>query len=200
MTMQSENIDQLADALAKAQGAMKAAVFNRTNPHFKSSYADLAAIWEAVRGPLSAHGLSVTQQTVHQDGQGYVLLTVLRHASGQWCSSQYPLPVGLKAQELGAWRTYLRRYELSAIVGIAAEADDDGEAIEAAALKADTTTISPEHAAAIETALGVRNMPLERMTKWASWKLGRQIEAISELPESLYKEALDRIRTAGDPQ
>ena len=56
MNTQSENINELAAALSKAQGSMQNAVMNRTNPHFKSKYADLSSVLDAIRAPLSASG------------------------------------------------------------------------------------------------------------------------------------------------
>jgi hypothetical protein len=124
--MQSENTAELSAALAKAQAQMKAATFNKTNPHFKNRYADLAAVLDAIRKPLADNGLSVTQTTEIREG-GFVLVTTLRHATGQWIASEYPLPVAAKPQELGSALTYARRYSLSAIACIAADDDDDAE-------------------------------------------------------------------------
>src|SRR5262245_44582314 len=61
--MQSENTNDLSAALAKAQGDMTAAYFNRINPHFKNRYADLAAILDAIRAPLAKNNLALTQTT-----------------------------------------------------------------------------------------------------------------------------------------
>lgn len=125
--MQSENTAELAAALAVAQSQMGAAVYNKQNPHFKNRYADLAAVLDAIRGPLSDNGLSVTQTTEIREG-GFVLVTTLHHATGQWIASEYPLPLAAKPQELGSAMTYARRYSLSAIACIAADDDDDAEA------------------------------------------------------------------------
>lgn len=124
--MQSEQTNDLSAALAKAQAVMKPAIINRVNPHFKNKYADLAAVLEAIRKPLADNGLSVTQTTAFKDG-AFVLETTLRHASGQWVSSQYPLPASGKPQEVGSALTYARRYSLSAMLCIAADEDDDAE-------------------------------------------------------------------------
>ncbi len=133
---QSDQIDQLATALAAAQAVMSHATKNLTNPHFQNRYADLAAIVEAVREPLAKNGLSFTQTMGNRylpDGNGngmvfFALVTTLLHKSGQWISSDYPLPSGAKPQELGSALTYARRYSLSSICGIASEEDDDAEA------------------------------------------------------------------------
>ncbi|MHA0110682.1 ERF family protein, partial [Klebsiella pneumoniae] len=57
----SLELSKLATALSKAQGTIRFAVKDATNPHFKSKYADLAAVWEACRDALAANELSVTQ-------------------------------------------------------------------------------------------------------------------------------------------
>ena len=123
----SESIDQLATALAKAQGLMANATLNKVNPHFKSKYADLAAIREAVTQPLAQQGLSIVQ-LVGSDENGSFLTTRLMHMSGQWVESVHPLPTTAKAQEFGSALTYARRYSLAAICGISAEEDDDANA------------------------------------------------------------------------
>lgn len=124
--LQSETINDLSAALAKAQAGMKAATYNRTNPHFKNKYADLASVLEAIRKPLADHALSITQTTEMRDS-GFALVTTLRHASGQWIASEYPLPATATPQQLGSALTYARRYSLSAIACIAADEDDDAE-------------------------------------------------------------------------
>jgi len=123
----SEQIAELAAALAAAQGMMENAVMNRVNPHFKSKYADLAAIFDAARKPLSANGLAIVQTI----GDG-VLHTRLLHTSGQWIASEHPLPMSGRPQEIGSALTYARRYSLSALIGIAADEDDDATGAEKA--------------------------------------------------------------------
>ena len=124
--MQSDNTAELAAALAKSQAAMQSAKFDKVNPHFKNKYASLAAVIEAIRAPLADNGLSYTQTTEIREG-GFVLVTTLRHSTGQWIASEYPLPTGLKPQDLGSALTYARRYSLSTLVCIAADEDDDAE-------------------------------------------------------------------------
>jgi len=123
----SEQISELAAALAAAQGMMENAIMNRINPHFKSKYADLAAIFDAARKPLSANGLAIVQTI----GDG-VLHTRLLHTSGQWIASEHPLPMSGRPQEIGSALTYARRYSLSALIGIAADEDDDATGAEKA--------------------------------------------------------------------
>ena len=129
--MTSADIGELAKALAAAQGEMTAASKDGTNPHFKSRYATLASVWDAIRGPLSRNGLSVSQVLETPDaGPGVIVRTILLHTSGQWICSRYvmPIPDKLTPQAVGSAITYARRYALSAIVGIAPDDDDDGNA------------------------------------------------------------------------
>ncbi|HJQ66370.1 MAG TPA: ERF family protein [Gemmatimonadales bacterium] len=124
----SEQINELATALAKAQGQMSGAKKDADNPFFKSKYADLAAVVAAIRGPFAEHGLSYTQLPTPCDGEEVAVDTVLMHSSGQWIGSRTVVPVSKKdAQGYGSAFTYARRYGLQAIAGLEAE-DDDGNA------------------------------------------------------------------------
>lgn len=123
--MQSEQINELAAALAKAQGAMQNAVMNRTNPHFKSKYADLSSVLDAIRAPLSANGLAIVQ-TMQPAERFITLRTTLMHSSGQFIATEYPIPVMLKPHEMGSALTYGRRYSVAALICNSADEDDDG--------------------------------------------------------------------------
>lgn len=124
----SESIAALAAALAKAQGEMGAAKKESVNPHFRSKYADLAAVWEAARGPLSRNGLAIVQACEPSDS-GVRLTTMLMHSSGEWISGAISVPVAkADAQGIGSALTYARRYALASTLGIAADEDDDGNA------------------------------------------------------------------------
>jgi len=126
---QSETINELAAALSKAQGEMQAAIKDKVNPFFKSSYADLGSVWDAARPVLSKYGLCIMQTTeLAGDRNQVIMVTTLAHTSGQWMKSYLPLnPSKNDSQGMGAAITYLRRYSLSAIVGVVCDEDDDGE-------------------------------------------------------------------------
>jgi hypothetical protein len=123
---QSENINELAKALATAQSSMKVAPFNKTNPHFKNKYADLTAVIEAVRKPLNDNGIAFTQTPELRDGT-LCLVTRFIHASGQCLTGEYPLPANVSPQQLGSALTYAKRYSLAAMAGISSDDDDDAE-------------------------------------------------------------------------
>lgn len=125
--------DQIATALCKAQQAItnpprnrEVAVKTKTGGTYKFRYATLDAIIDHVRQPLTENGLWFTQTLANGDGK-YKLVTTLLHASGQTLSSETPLLVqGAGNQEFGSALTYMRRYALTAMLGIAADEDDDG--------------------------------------------------------------------------
>jgi hypothetical protein len=127
----SDQINELAGALAKAQGAIKGAVKDSLNPHFKNKYADLASVWDACRAQLASNGLSVVQCLGSEEG-GVRITTTLLHASGQWISDDLIMPAGATPQTAGSAITYGRRYGLAAMVGVAPEDDDANAASNAA--------------------------------------------------------------------
>ncbi len=123
----SEQITDIATALAKAQGEMAGARKDSANPFFKSKYADLASVWDACRDALSRHGLAVVQSP-SADGMRVSVDTLLTHSSGQWMRGTVSVTAKEDApQAIGSAITYLRRYALQSFVGIAPE-DDDAEA------------------------------------------------------------------------
>jgi hypothetical protein len=131
----SESLSKLAPALVAASAELKSVTKDRTNPHFKSRYATLDAIVDEVRPVLARHGLAVLQGTTtpHTSEAGTVLAfaveTMLVHTSGEWIASTALMPLAkLDPQGAGAALTYGRRYGLSALLTLATDDDDDGEA------------------------------------------------------------------------
>lgn len=123
----SESIAKIASALVKAQSVMGNAIKDAKNPFFKSSYANLNAVREAVLPAMNANGISVLQPTVHVDGRSFVE-TILLHESGEFISSLTEIIVSKAndAQQQGSGISYARRYGLQSLVNIGAD-DDDGE-------------------------------------------------------------------------
>jgi hypothetical protein len=125
-------IQDLAAALVAAHADIKGVVKGATNPYFKSKYATLDAVVEAVKEPLLKQGIVVLQGLQDADN-GVAIETMLLHKSGQWISSTLRLPASKEdAQGYGSACTYGRRYGLMAICGVPAE-DDDGNAATASA-------------------------------------------------------------------
>lgn len=128
----SAQLNELASALAKAQGMMGNAKKSSANPFFKSKYADLAECWDTIREPLSVNGLAIIQLpgkvTMHEKDKVLSVTTMLVHSSGQYIKNIFEIYLAkADAQGLGSAITYARRYALTAIVGLAQE-DDDGNA------------------------------------------------------------------------
>lgn len=118
---------ELFAALSKAQGEIENATKNAKNPHFKSTYADLAEVLNTVRPVFASHGLSLTQAPSF-DGSLASVTTVIGHSSGGYIVAVAScVPAKSDAQGIGSATTYLRRYGAAAAAGIAQE-DDDGEA------------------------------------------------------------------------
>lgn len=126
MQLQSEQINELASALAKAQSEMKAPEKDKKNPHFKNVYASLGSIISSCKGALNKYGISVLQP-MEKMGDDFVLCTKLTHTSGQWIKSVFPVkPTKNDPQGFGSALTYSKRYSLASMLCIDADEDDDG--------------------------------------------------------------------------
>jgi hypothetical protein len=128
--MQSEQVNELAKALAGLQKVLPKIRKSGTNPHFRSSYSKFEDMRDATSSVLPDWGLAVTQSMQFSSAGDHILVTTLLHESGQWIKSQLKLCVdGPNMQKLGSAITYGRRYSYAAILGIAdTDEDDDGEA------------------------------------------------------------------------
>jgi len=131
MQLTSESVVKLATALAAAnlpnptKSKTATVVHKDQKGRHSYNYATLSETIDVCRGPLSKEGLSVIQLlTQTEDGKNLVV-TRLMHSSGEWAQSTYPIPSNLTAQDMGSAIAYARKYSYWAIVGIAAEDDDD---------------------------------------------------------------------------
>jgi hypothetical protein len=127
-------MSELAKALAKAQSefptierSKDVVVKTKTGGSYTFAYAPLDAIAHAVAAPLRANDLTYSQLLSNIEGKA-ALRTVLMHSSGETLEDVCPLPMNgsVSAQEFGSLVTYMRRYALVALLGIATEEDDDG--------------------------------------------------------------------------
>lgn len=163
------NHETLAAALAAAQAAMPAIVKDRVakiGPGREYRYADLATILATVRPVLGAHGLALTQRTQIR-GEAIVLLTELRHSSGEVLDSEYPVAaIGARHQDMGGALTYARRYALCGLVGIAADEDDDGASAPAPVVPSEPS-ITRDQAIEIADALLELGIDQAAFLKWA---------------------------------
>ena len=119
----------LAAALAKAQAEMSNPAKNATNGHFRTKYADLAACRDAVLPVLAKHGIALVQMAeTTEDGRSVELTTTLLHKAERLSCGTLRLPLAGSnlSHALGSALTYMRRYSLCAVAGVAADDDDDG--------------------------------------------------------------------------
>lgn len=123
----SDSISKIAAALLKAQQEITFAAKDSKNPAFKSTYANLESVIEAIKGPLNASGI-VFMQSFSPSAPGFLALsTRLLHTSGEWIEDEMTVPLQKNdAQGYGSAATYSRRYALAAITGLY-QADDDGQ-------------------------------------------------------------------------
>jgi hypothetical protein len=119
--------DGIHSALIAALTAMGPVKKDANNPAYKSKYASLESVLETIEGPLHAAGLVFTQ-TFDVVGGEVLLVTTLTHAeTEQAIVSKAPVRCQEpnNPQKLGGAITYMRRYSLLALLGLAPE-DDDG--------------------------------------------------------------------------
>lgn len=118
---------EIYNAIVKAQSQIKTASKDAHNSHFRSKYADLGSVWEAIKQALHSNGLAVVQLTrIHESGAP-VLVTRIIHVSGEHIEGEYPIVCKdpTDPQKLLSSVTYARRAALSAALGVIAD-DDDG--------------------------------------------------------------------------
>lgn len=199
MSQHSESLKELAAALAKTQGTIRSAVKDAINPHFGNRYADLPAIWDACRAPLTSNGLSIVQMPVDSEPGRVALTTLLLHTSGEWIESTVSTRITKDdPQGVGLGLTYLRRYALAAMVGIVADIDDDGNGVS----ELPATPVAPRQAPTITSGHGDTMTPsqrafLDRLGEQLGWnrkQIGDFIEECGYSPIRLLKhEASDVI-------
>ena len=132
MMNQSPQINEIAAALSKFQGEV-------TNPQknkqgYNYTYADLASVLEVSRPIMAKYGLSVTQFVTTTDQGATQVETMLLHESGQFFKTKIQAAAGNNgkmsaAQNIGSTLTYLRRYAITALLGIAQDDDDAAQQI-----------------------------------------------------------------------
>jgi hypothetical protein len=197
---QSENINELAAALSKAQGKFghimkdKEVKFDKTN----YSYADLAGCFDACREVLSENGLSITQ-LMQQLGNGWVVVTKLMHSSGQWINSVLPISIEGKPQDIGSRITYMRKYQLWSILGLATE-DDDGQSEDKNKFEESQKTKHQNQEHSIEyvgdneiiaLSLLIENLDDESSLSFFNWiKKTFSANSLQDIPKSSYEKCM----------
>lgn len=203
--MESPETNELDAALAKAQAEFSVAELNKSNPYFKSKYADLTSVVQASRPALSKYGLSVKQQIVTNDGENY-LITKLSHASGQYCKSKMRIvPPKNDVQSFVSHTSYLKRTCYASLIGVVTgDEDDDGEMamVEDRATAAKGVALNRKYDPRNESPNTISKEQLEELeyelqeypdiAKLILEGLG--LASLSDLPKSKYMAAVTRVR------
>lgn len=202
----SEEIKDLAAALAKAQGEMYVANKNKNNPYFKSAYADLEAIVAASRPALTQNGISITQDILDDADGAKWLITLMLHNSGQWMHSKCRIvPPKNDIQSISSCITYMKRICYASLVGVVtSDEDDDGEAAVA------TTRDTFAKGTALNTKYNPRETSPEVISKDQLAEIeyelvgypeicemvldGLKIQSLADMPKEKYSAAAKRIR------
>jgi hypothetical protein len=202
----SEEINELATALAKAQADFEVAGLNKNNPFFKSRYADLMAVVTAARPSLCKHGLSVTQNIISHVNGETILHTILMHSSGQWLESRMRVvPPKNDVQSMSSYVTYLKRVSYSSLIGVVTgDEDDDGEI--AVATQRETFA----KGTALNTKYNPREEVNEVITREQREELeyelaeypdvaemvldGLKIQSLADMPKSKFTVSIKRVR------
>lgn len=166
----SAEINEITSALSAFQGEVEQPKLNKENPYFKSRYVDLSGVLAKIQPVLAKNSLSVAQLIVGGD-----LITLLSHKSGQWLKSICPIGSYKTQQERGSAITYTKRYAICAMLGIAAEIDDDGNSANDAdkrqgAVKAQQTTFTPEQLKAAVGEMEAVKTEEELRSVWSKWQ------------------------------
>jgi hypothetical protein len=189
--------DKISAAMAKAFPAIEGAIKGRVNPAFRSKYADLTSVIDAVKPHLAEHGLWFMQRTHPVDG-GVGVETIIFHASGQSISGGIlRLPAAKPdAQGHGSALTYARRYSLMAAFGVPAE-DDDGNAAsgrqQAPREAAPQLPVPPERYAAIAMSAGASVAKFEAGNLWGAYE---EVSSYEDEPEKMLLWALLKPHSA----
>lgn len=189
----SSQMGELATALAAAQGELRNAP--RTQKGHFGMYADLATIIDTVRKAFAKFGLAFTQEFQPYGGESWVLVTTLLHKSGEYTRSVLPINHRLEPQKFAAAATYLKRIALSAIAGVAAEDDDDGETANRDAATAAVETDSRAegmYRKSIQTARSPEEVAAVLARVSARVKQGSLSQEVASRIEAAAKERIDK--------
>lgn len=186
----SDSIAAIAAALVKAQTQMSGARAAQTNPHFKSKYAGLEEVVEAVKKPFADNGIAFSQHPF-SDEAGTGVTTILMHSSGEWLQSDYVLPmVKATPQGAGSSLTYARRYALAAVAGLPQKDDDANEAEAIAANESPAPRVTKKQIEELKAAL-------QKAKKSEEWFLSNsfrgQLQSLNELTKPQYTNVMQRL-------
>lgn len=120
--------NSMFEDLVALQSEIPVIPFDSENPHFRSKFASLGAIMEKIRPLLAKHGFAwVTCPTV-KDGVPALRYALVHRSGAQIEDTMLLQSDKATAQAQGSALSYARRYSVSAVLGLVADKDDDGNA------------------------------------------------------------------------
>lgn len=179
----SETIGALSDAKAKAQAELKNPPKNKTNPHFKSTYADLASILETILPVYAKHGIAVFQGTAVTD-TGIVLTTRLSFKN-EWIESDYPVCQFATPQQQMSALTYAKRAALQVMGLVCGDDDLDGE--DAKDVK---TNVNSSKRITAEQVEFLKLLIIGTGTDPVKFQQYFKVKSLEEMPQSEYERAV----------
>ena len=181
---QSESINELTSALAKAQSEIRNPSKNTKNTFFKNEYADLTSVLGCIRPVASANGLSFIQSVEAYNGN-VAVSSQISHVSGQWVKqvASVELPKSSKnpIQDLGSIATYLKRYQAQSMWAVCADEDTDAQDL-------GIEDISDEKVAHLDAMLDATKSSKEAFLKVYG------VENLKRLTESQYEKAKKQLQ------
>lgn len=202
---QSECINELSTALAKAQAEMRIAGKDKENPYFKSRYADWQSVVDASRPALTKFGISVQTPVVTEESGVAYMICQMTHSSGQWIRSRMRyVPPKTDIQGIASYNTSLKRLMYSNLTGVVVgDEDDDGEKAVAETRelyakgvavnnkydpKSNNHPITPEQLDELEYELAKFPDIVEQILE------GFKIQSLADMPKDKYSAAIRRVR------
>lgn len=192
-------MQKIAAALVKAQKEFGPALKEKTNPAFRSKYADLGSCIEAVIDGLNNNGIML-MQPCHEVESGVTVETIFIHESGETLSAgKLHVPaVKQDPQGYGSALTYARRYSLMSACGIAPE-DDDGNAASKGGSKskqpARQDNLTMAQAEEITRLIHETGSDFAAFMTWISNGAGYECRSLADAPADCYQHAVKRLKS-----
>lgn len=196
-------MQKIAAALVKAQREFGPALKAKTNPAFRSKYADLGACIEAVIDALNNNGIML-MQPCHEVESGVTVETLFIHESGEiYSAGKLHVPAAKQdPQGYGSALTYARRYSLMAACGIAPEDDDGNAASQGNQRQAPKPPAAPpapaklnkkeiEH---ITSLIDETGTDFPAFMQWISKGAGYECKSLADAPAGSYAHAIKQLQ------
>ena len=187
MNMSPEQ-SKFSPSFFQAQCEMSGAKKNAKNPFFKSDYADLKSVMEAIREPFANNGLFFVQ-AAEANGQIIAITTRIVHTSGEWIESITELPP-IK-NDVHGWIsafTYGKRLGLQSLAGLPS-IDDDGNLAVKHATPPKAVPISSVQAGELQSLLEQTGSDIDGFLKYFSSAAGAPISSLNGFPSDLFGQA-----------